>query len=748
MEENTTPVADNVPVNKITVTQKVEGLEAKARETKEKLVVDDVEEVVREIARLESISQQSQLIGRVAKVCVATKKDLSSIVSHEQLIVRAATAKAETGAPWEDGGRMLPDGYEMELGGVVRKGKIAEVITTSPLWVNSLVRNLTENRTEFELAWIPQHRHSTLKKLIVQKSIAGQPRELLKLLDNDVPLKQSTAGRVADYLMEYASHNAGALEASVKYLVRRPGWVELDDEMTVFAAYSDRVVFQPDPKMAVAETHLSARGTYEAWVTGIRPMVEKSPMLAFFMAAALAAPLLEPLRIPGFVVDQYGRTSTGKTTTLRTVASIFGKAGGNEGNGLVAPWNATPTYVEEILKFYSHMPVFCMDSQDLRPEAIERIAYMVGNGAGKGRGAKEGGTRERAEFKAVLLSDGEAAMYDRLDQGGAKARVLSIQGSGITDLDASDIDVLNALIHENHGVLGPRYLSKVVEMQNDLSRIYSFYRNQMAVKAKTSVEKRMSGYFAVIATAAKIANALPGFEWFLGVVEAATALAWTRATTAYQEEARSQKALQSVADWVAMNRSHFAVSASDPEDIAPCYGRISEPSGSADGYVAAFWSELSKMLGLAGFKGAEALRREWIEDGVLAHKKGATTHQVRISGVKQNLLVFQWDRLFPVDAEERKKKTEATKTAEVMSPPLAGDEDKVSASDVTVIEVGDTYVRLLEAGHDCDGIWGLTRGSADVIRKALTEKKTAGIPAQVGWVKPVGDYQRYITHVL
>jgi hypothetical protein len=546
--------------------------------------------------------------------------------------------------------------------------------------------------------------------------------------------------------MEFAARNTDALEKTKKYLVRRPGWVQLDDGTTVFAAYSDKVIFHPDPKMAAAERHLGSKGSYEQWVVGIRLMVEKSPMLGYFMTAALAAPLLEPLHLSGFVVDQFGRTSTGKTTTLRVVASMFGKPGGNEGNGLVSPWNATPTYAEEILKFYSHLPVFCMDSQDLQPPALERMAYMVGNGAGKGRGAKEGGTRERAEFKSVLLSDGEAAMYDWLDQGGAKARVLSIHGSGVAGLDASDIDMLNAVIHEHYGVVGPKFLEKVAEKWHELTPMYHRYHEQIAAKAKNSVEKRMSAYFSVMMTAAEIASLLPFFEWFFDVANAAAEQAWKKATTAYQEEARSQRALQVVADWVAMNRAHFVITAKDPEDIAPCFGRIKEPSESDEGHVGVFWSELSKVLDQKGFKGTEALRREWLEDGVLAHPNGETLRQVRIVGVKQNLVVFAWNRLFPQDAEERATKAkEKAEISEVAPVPVA---DSVTESFIMVLEVGDTAVTVLESGHDQNALWGLAPDTTDIVRKALIAKKLSGCLTRVVWMKPAGEDQRYITQVM
>lgn len=647
-------------MEELQLTEAVEKLEADFSSLGKhgaKYSFEAVKVVIEMIAALDNPDHRQAFVYRLTKCCELTKAELQHKVARIRTEQQAEKVRQATGTPWTDNGLVLHGNYLITSEGVLLLGKDSnKLLLHKPTWVKGFALNVTNGHREMlEVAWFESDANGSIaeRSRIIPKCDLYDSRKLALWGEQGLKMVPSEVTKVANYFAASEAANESYLKAVTRYLSTRPGWVQISpDAPPVFAAYADNVIFDPESGYAKIAKYLDASGTLEEWIEGIKPAMEKSPLMAFFLAAALASMLLDSLNQPGFVVDQNAPSSSGKTTTLTVVASAFGKPGGNQGRGLVAPWTVTPNAIEMHLAFYTGFPVFCMDSHLVKREDLEKIAYAVGNGVGKMRLNKDISIRERSEFKAVLMSDGEAALYDSLDRNGAKARSISIRCSGAKDLDRSDVVALKEHIDHQYGTLAPEMVRQILDHRDEIGTWFREYRQEYCSES-VGMEDRIENYFAIIRTAAKVVALVDGMQWFEVVADSAIQIARSMALQDLQSEERSDKALQFVATWYVRHRSRITNSASDLVE-GVCYGReLLNRQTSQVEYVALMPDLLEKALKDNGFQTPESLIREWASAGILEVDDGSPTkRRVKIQNTTAWIYCFKADRLIPEAAKE------------------------------------------------------------------------------------------------
>ena len=679
---------------------------------KNAISMEEIDAMIQKIAVEESSVVRDILTKRFSKISGVKQSEINATVTKTRREVARKISSAQVSNWWDDLGFGIPEPYSFGASGVIVRGQKAdEKITTRPFWVNALVTNLSESTEEVELAWRSDYGQASL---ILPRSKIFQPKEFLHIADQGAPLLPSKVMQAADYVVNFIAENEVQLEQDKKFLSRKPGWIRLPDGELEFSAYSKRVIFAVAGEKA-AEQHLTSKGTLDGWL-GVRQYVEKSPMLAFLMAASLTAPLLEILQCSGFILDQYGGSGTGKTTSQCVSASLFGRPGGQNGAGLVTPWNATPTFVETMLGFFSHLPLFCMDSHELKDEPLEKVAFMVANGAGKGRATKELGTKARGEWRSVLLSDGEMSMYERLDTPGAKARVISLRGAAAGKLEKQDIGPLNEIIHGNYGLVAPLYIAKVQELASELPALFKTTKAQLASRATSNTEGRISVYFAAIMVAIHVMSKIEKMEWFASVAAVALDEAWNLAITDNREESSVERALRAVGDWVSQNQQMFVTSAAArfPAGSA-CYGRIDDKKS-----VMINSTKLDEYLKDKGFKSPKMLFEALREAGVIRATQSNNKISALVQGKPMHTYQFLWSALYPSDSATETVELEAEASVKVVAMVPRGAET-ITGRIQSIREVvrGDTLM-MTEIVLADQGLFYITEQYKQLLEKLST----------------------------
>ena len=110
--------------------------------------------------------------------------------------------------------------------------------------------------------------------------------------------------------------------------------------------------------------------------------------------------------------------------------------GGGESGGYVRSWRATANGLEGVALGHCDA-LLCLDelAQIAAREAGE-VAYMLANGSGKSRSARDGSARRAARWRLLFLSSGEIGLCDKVAEDGRGKRLSAGQQVRVVDIPA------------------------------------------------------------------------------------------------------------------------------------------------------------------------------------------------------------------------------------------------------------------------------------------------------------------------
>ena len=95
---------------------------------------------------------------------------------------------------------------------------------------------------------------------------------------------------------------------------------------------------------------------------------------------------------------------------------------------------------------------------------IGRVLYDVANGRGRGRGSVKG-TQRTGSWTTTLLSTGESPAVASTQDGGTRARVMTLWGGPFGEATESSAQLVNELtvnLKQNFGHAGPALVARRV----------------------------------------------------------------------------------------------------------------------------------------------------------------------------------------------------------------------------------------------------------------------------------------------
>lgn len=177
----------------------------------------------------------------------------------------------------------------------------------------------------------------------------GQMRE--RVFVAGLPIKDVAPGLRNDGLAIYGSN--AAVDRLIKLarpkqfgtVLLQPGHARLGDGTAVYADKTGAVLTaqpaKPSPVRAVGfGAERKVAGTLQSWQAEVASLAVGNPLLTFALSAAVAGPLLDLANAAPIGLNFYGATSSGKSTALRLMASVYGDP------VRLDTWNATQTAIE------------------------------------------------------------------------------------------------------------------------------------------------------------------------------------------------------------------------------------------------------------------------------------------------------------------------------------------------------------------------------------------------------------------
>lgn len=485
------------------------------------------------------------------------------------------------------------------------------------------------------------------RSALMQRARMSDSRHLVVTLAGlGAPVTSNNARLVTTYLAAY--ERAFTADIPRKRVTSRFGRGR-DGESFFLPGVSSGVEFEPagSGEASLYRAFSSRRGSLRGWVEAMRTLADEGLMIPqAAVLASLVPPLQRRLQIPNFILDIHGDTSTGKSTTLRVAASVWGRP--YDPDSAVMQWMNTQAAIEQVAGVCGELPVFLDDAQHCPAELKRSVVYMIANGRGKGRSAGGSGVRETPTWHTVALSTSEEPLSEASPHEGARGRILSVggQSSPFPPGSADLVRSLEGAVSLNYGHAGETFVRHLngwgASEWSRWQRRYASVRTELLKGGATNLAGRVSGYIAGLQVAGDVACPLLGLTFQPDVVGA-----WLMLHLGEQQDEQNMVlvALRALADHYVANVNRFAVDGShDPSRRQTIQGVARRGQ-----YVGFLRGTVEAVLKARRWNVTAALDKLWAAGALLTTEKDRYTKKVFAGGVQHRMVCVKWSALLPDD---------------------------------------------------------------------------------------------------
>ena len=412
---------------------------------------------------------------------------------------------------------VMPAGYVMTREGVAgppqRDTDERPIIAARPVYLVGTVRSVSDGEYHADVAWQTPDRRWVVDTF--PRHVLADSRALVKLSRRGLPVDSGTAAGLVRYLSAFERANTGGPVQMASDVL---GWQ--GEKGAHGFMWGDTCIGGRGAVRLLAETGKAqiARaftrcGRLDDWTAQVWAPIQAHPRVVLGVYASIAPVVMGIIEsAPGFVVDFAGRSTGGKTTTLRVAASVWGDPA-----RLIKSWSATANAIEHLASFSAFLPTFLDDTKEARnaPQRVIGAVYQITGTQSKLRASPDG-LRMTSAFRTVLLSTGEAPITSFGADTGAAARVLSVRGFVFSDGDSRALaDTLNAATLQQYGTLGPLVVSWLDGNRDQWPQIaqnWATLRERFAARSQSAFGGRSAPYVASLYTAAQLCKAAAGLQ--------------------------------------------------------------------------------------------------------------------------------------------------------------------------------------------------------------------------------------------
>lgn len=399
--------------------------------------------------------------------------------------------------------------------------------------------NIDTSEMKLEIAF---KRGSKWRTIIISRSVLASQQKILDLSNLGIAVDSDNAKELVKYITYIESQNYEKLGEINS--VGRLGWIDGQG----FSPYVDGLRFDGDLTFAHMFDAIKQIGDVEEWIKTASEARKHSLIVRIILAASFASALVEPLGCLPFFVHIWGGTEAGKTVGLMLGASVWANPALGE---YIKTFNSTSVGLEMAAGFCNSLPL-CLDELQIVRERgnFDKTIYMLTEGIGKGRGAKNGGLQRTQTWKNCMLTTGETPITNPESGGGAVNRIIEIDCKE-EKLFSNPRAVANA-VRANYGFAG-QFFADYLQKEKNINHAKELYQEFYAELTKGESTEKQAMAAALILTADTLtAKTVYYDDLTIKVEEIAKYL------TSRHEVDANVRALNWLYDFVATNSIRFA----------------------------------------------------------------------------------------------------------------------------------------------------------------------------------------------
>ena len=417
---------------------------------------------------------------------------------------------------------------------------------------------------------------------IPRKHMLGDGLDFLRELeDKGVVIQVSQEKKVLEYLRSFETDRFINSVDTV-------GWNGDEDSPVfvtptrIYGADTESYIYQPEHK---PNHRMGEAGTLEEWQNSVSANAVGNSRLVFAISAAFAGSLLNlaSSMVDGGGFHFHGESSTGKSTALAVAASIWGRGGKVENpKTFINKWAATAVSIEITASLHNDLCLLLDEIGECDEKQAAKIPYMLGNGAGKGRGSKAITNRPIHTFRLMFLSSGEHTLEEHLKKkgisvvAGQELRMLNVhadagRGMGVVE-ELHGLSNSGELVQrfiqattQYYGVAGNVWLEYITEHANQLRETVPQeirrFKESVVPAAATGQVQRAANRFALVAIAGELATQSGITGWNEGEATRAAICCFNDWLSDFGggdgENREHLKILQAIEGYIDRNRAKF-----------------------------------------------------------------------------------------------------------------------------------------------------------------------------------------------
>lgn len=352
--------------------------------------------------------------------------------------------------------------------------------------------NIDTNVEKLKLAY---RKGRQWRYVIADKKTLASNNAIISLADVGIAVNSENSKYLVRYLSDLENINYDIIPE--KSSVSRLGWID----GAGFSPYVEDLVFDGEESFKSFFKSVHEQGSFNDWLSAVLEIRRGAVPARVILAASFASVLVKKVEALSFFVHLWGSESgTGKTVALMLAASVWADP---EMGKYIHTFNGTAVSQELSAGFVNSMPLILDEFQVIKDKkTFEQSVYMLAEGVGKGRGAKQGGVQRLQTWKNCILTSGEMPITNFMTGAGAFNRIVEIE---CTEKLFQEPQKLLSVLRSNYGHAGKIFVNclQLEESRALALELYQKHYNEI-VKSQTTEKQAMAG--ALLLTADELAT--------------------------------------------------------------------------------------------------------------------------------------------------------------------------------------------------------------------------------------------------